>query len=169
MSVSRTAALQPPRDHPQDVVAGAVPQGVVNALERIEIKNQERRRHLAPRGLGQGMAQDRVECCPVGELCQGVGQRHALELDLRLSQHGRAAFDPLLQLLVDGLQVISHQVDAGNDGGDVVPGPGMRDPGAQIAAGDPHDTLHEGVQPGVRRFTRHGRTALAIRRPRTRS
>ena len=136
--------LQAARDHPQHVVAGAVSQGVVDALERIEVENQQRRRHLAPRGLGQRVAQDRVECRPVGQLGQRVGQRHAFELHLRLTQHGRSAFDPLLELLVDGLQVISHQVDAGNDGGDVVPGPRVRDPGAQIASGDPHNALPRG-------------------------
>ncbi|CAH0316216.1 hypothetical protein SRABI128_04690 [Microbacterium sp. Bi128] len=142
--------LEPACDGPQDVVAGAVPQGVVNALEGIEIQNQEGRRHFAARRLRQGMAQDRVQCRPVGELGQWVGQRHAFKLHLRLAQHGRAALDPLFQLLVDGLQVIGHQVDAGDDGGDVVAGSRMRDPGAQIAAGDPHDAFHEGVQPGVR-------------------
>ena len=158
--------LETARDHPQDVVAGAVSQGVVDALERIQIKNQQCRRHLAARGFGQGVAQDRVECRPVGKLGQWVGQRHAFEFHLRLAQHGRSAFDPLLELLVDGLQVISHQVDAGNDGGDVVTGPRRRDPGAQIASGDPDNAFDEGVQPGVRSVTLHGRTALAIQRPR---
>ena len=121
--------LEPPRDHPEDVVAGAVAQRVVDALEGVEVEDQQRRRQFAPGRLGKGVAQDRVERRPVGKLGQRVGQRHPLELDLGFAQHRRPAFDAFLEFLVDGLQVVGHQVDPGDDRGDVVPGTGVREYG----------------------------------------
>ena len=85
---------------------------------------------LAPGRLRKGVAQDRVERRPVGKLGQRVGQRHPFELDLGFAQHRRSAFDAFLEFLVDGLQVIGHQVDPGNDRGDVVPGTGVRESGS---------------------------------------
>ena len=79
VSVVPDRFLQPPGDHPEDVIPRAVSQRVVDALERVEIEDQQRRRHFAPGRLREGMAQHRVQCGPVGQLGQRIRQRHPLE------------------------------------------------------------------------------------------
>ena len=160
--------LEPPRDHPEDVVAGAVPQSVVDALEESRSRTS-RAGGISPRDVSaRAWLRTELSAVLLASWVSG-SEGHPLELDLGLAQHRRPAFDAFLEFLVDGLQVVGHQVDPGDDRSDVVPGTGMGNPGGQVASCDADDAFDEGVQPGVRRISLHSCIALTSRWPRPRT
>ena len=105
---------QPLRDGSQKLVAGGMPERVVDFLETVEIEAEHRDRSAACLGLGHRLAQTVLEQHAIRNSRQGIVMRHVLhlifgtpalhdlacELCIRLREFGRSGLDPMLQLFV---------------------------------------------------------------------
>ena len=94
-------AGQPAGHLDQDLVAGAVPEAVVDGLELVQVEHQHTRRPGAALGAGAGLPDPVAQQRAIGQAGQRVVERHPLELDARLIQREGPLGDPLLQGLVD--------------------------------------------------------------------
>ena len=77
------AALNPAGDLDEDPVAGAMADAVVDALEIVEIEEQDHRRCGAPTARRQGVIQTVDEQGPVGEVGEGIVERGVVEAHLQ--------------------------------------------------------------------------------------
>ena len=142
-------------------------QGIVDALERVKVQQQQRRRQPAVGRLRLGVVEGADQRGTVEEARQGIGEGHLLQLQVRSVEHLRAGFNPLLQLLVDDLEVFGEQVGAHDDCVQLVPGVGNFNARMELPRGEPDNAVEEPPQPRIA-VSEHGpggSTSQGLRRP----
>ena len=87
MSPSRTTPVQPRGDGPQQLVAGGVPEGVVDVLEAVDVDVQRRDRDLLPARAGEHLLGAVERQHAVGQAGQRVVQRLVAKLAGLLLDH----------------------------------------------------------------------------------
>ena len=99
----RDAVLEPPRDHPEHLVARPVAQGVVDLLEAVEIDVEESDGRSLPSGVREGLLEAFDEEAPIGEAREAVVVRELDQVLLvspplaHVSQDERAGLGRALQ------------------------------------------------------------------------
>ncbi len=91
MSPSRTTRHQPRGDDPQQLVAGGVPEGVVDVLEAVDVDVQRRHRELLAPRAGEHLLRTIERQHAVGQAGQGVVQRLMAKLSGLLAHHIHSA------------------------------------------------------------------------------
>ena len=152
VSPGRTRVLQPPRHLDQELVAGHVPEGVVDGLEVVEVDEEHGEVALAPAVAGEGVVQALREERAVGEAGEGIVGAAVGDVRLR----PRHAVGPAL-VAAAGEAAAEHPAV----GAVAVPHPVLvLEAGARRRAGGPRSSAARarGLRDGCGRTTRRWRT-----------
>ena len=107
------------RHQAQHLVAGKVAEPVVEALEVVDVRHQQRQRLVLRRGFGDALGESGIEIFAVGERGERIGEAfgaHRLEIVLQLLDLLLRCFEPRLELLVarlHGLGARDEMLDNG--------------------------------------------------------
>ena len=88
---------QSARDFLQKLIAGAVPQGIVDELEAVKIANQQRKRALVAVRMRDGLLQPIVQQDAIRQARQGIVGGQMPQLLIRRLQSARARRDHLFE------------------------------------------------------------------------
>ena len=130
----------PPGHLDEHLVPNLVAESVVDVLKVVQINHQHGRTlRCARRKDGRDLLH---KGGTVGGTGQAVRQRHFAHLKVGGLQFPGARFHPVLEFLVNRIELFGQEVDTGDDGVHVITGRGGADPGGQVAGRDADDPVN---------------------------